>query len=198
MHSAFFHKLKQAWYFMRSDIYDIVIYGGGHTAAFLKAMFKGLRILALMPSETYAYDLNRAQRLFAISKGSINIISSFIDESKLLNLGQPINKIKVSEGDSGHELEFCTKELQMDNFGLMIREDELLNLFEQGADSNLISRNGTIKAIEDHQSYAKLILEDGSDVVTSLLLSADGKHSRIRKLIGLEIYSHDYHQYGLV
>jgi len=180
--------------------YDIVICGAGHTGNCLKAMLascKGLKVLLIAPEQKPAYAANSPHRLFAISKGSLQILSKFIDYAELKKIGQPIKQIKVLEDKSPFHLDFSPEEIEAENFGLMIQEDHLHALFESSG-SDIKTKIGTVKTFEQDAYKVSISLEDGAIITSALFLAADGKHSAIRKKLGAQMFKHDYRQCGLV
>lgn len=180
--------------------YDVVIYGFGHTSTCLQASLAkltNLRILIISPpyhAPTYA---STPRRLFAISEGSLQILSNFVTREQLRKIGQPIEHIKVIEGGSPFCLDFSPEELNTNNFGLMIQEDDLHTLLNK-AGSNAPLIHDTIAKLEQDAESVTIYLASGKIITCALFMAADGKHSAVAKKLGVHFLKHDYHQCGLV
>jgi 2-octaprenyl-6-methoxyphenol hydroxylase len=180
--------------------YDIIICGAGHSAVCMAALLSKrleIKILILDTHLNKSYSSSAPKRLFAISKGSLSILQEVIKYDDLVSIGQPINHINVIEGSSSFTLDFSPSEIQEENFGLMIREDDLYNVIKNKINDVHIECIG-IKSIDQTSNKIYLNLNDGRVITAPLLIAADGKHSFIRKLLDIKTFNHDYKQDALV
>lgn len=180
--------------------YDVIICGAGHSGVCIAALLSkkiDIKILILDTQPNQTIKLNSPKRLFAISKGSLSILEDAIQYDELITIGQPINHIKVMEDNTTFALDFSPSEINEKNFGLMIREDDLYSIMRSKI-KNIPVSHAIIESIAQTPNKVSVNLDDGRTITARLFIAADGKHSFVRKCLGIKTFKHDYRQDALV
>lgn len=182
---------------------DAIIVGAGYLGMIsaIGLASRGFEVLLLerRPYKPTSASTTEPCRLFAISEGSLQVISSLC-EIDITNLGQHINGIVVQEFSNGAFLDFNPKQLNMHNFGIMIEESALMDALHERAShvSGIKSiQISEVRDIENTDDYAVVHTDVGSwkgDIV----LACDGKFSEVRDLLGIDTTFKSYDQHGVI
>jgi len=181
--------------------YDIAIIGAGYVGltAALALKNSGFKVLVIEKRKLeISKKENEPSRLLAIAYASCNILKSFGFSEDFSKLGQPINAIKVMDANSSDFLEFNPKDIDVANFGFMIEEHILHEALLQSSKDIEIIDQIDIKSINQDQYSSTLELANGTIIHSKMCLVADGKHSKVRDMLGIETRKHDYKQYAVV
>jgi ubiquinone biosynthesis UbiH/UbiF/VisC/COQ6 family hydroxylase len=182
-------------------IYDVVIVGGGVVGLSLAAMIaqSGLQILvvdknlAIVELPADAYDL----RCSAINLSSIQMFERLGLWTSMLNSGLhgTFDKIAVFANDS--QLEFNAYDIKAPLLGCIMQNQVLINvlLLHLRTCNNVQLLAGSVSAIDSEQQ--QLGLADGKVIGYKLLCASDGRYSKIRQLLGVDV-SYYYHESALV
>lgn len=183
--------------------YDIVVIGGGYIGLSFAGMLAQAGFLTAVIEKrcfTSRKVKDEPSRLLAINTSSCKILMQNKLLTNIKTLGQSINHIRVVDYNSTAFLEFAPKEISQDNFGYMVEEHDLGNTLYSNLNTNpnLTIIEGTgIDDLEVKQSHASISLPSGK-ISAPLIVAADGKHSLIRALTGIEHHHHHYRQYAIV
>lgn len=185
--------------------FDVVIVGGGLVGASLAAALKhsGLS-LALVESQSgpeWDQQPNWDSRIYAISPGSRSFLEhsgawSLMDASRIA----PVEAMRVF-GDRGAELEFSAYQMGVAELACILEnrllQHALWQVLRQQDDLTLFNpaRCATLTFFPDH---ARLILEDGRELLARLVVGADGGNSWVRRQAGITVAPVDYQQHGVV
>ncbi|RMF12576.1 MAG: FAD-dependent oxidoreductase [Alphaproteobacteria bacterium] len=114
---------------------------------------------------------------------------------------QPIEQIRVSDGNSRLHLHFDAAELGDGPLGEMVENRHLrLALFRRAAEIKTLHLFAPVDlcAIEHAPGRVTLRLADGSTIAAALLIGADGRASRVRRQAGIRHFGWSYGQQGIV
>ncbi len=176
--------------------YDVIISGGGLigliTAIGLSSSSISVAVVEknILPSET---DDNRA---FAISQGSKKILEQlgiwqFIDKD-----AEPILDICILENRSVH---YNYKTVSDQPMGYVIDNSIIRNAIN----NNFLNKLNlyfpcSCKTISCHTGYVEIVLDNGKELVSPLLICAEGKHSRLSELFSVPMVKFNYTQHSIV
>lgn len=184
------------------DLFDVVIVGGSYLglSAAISLSKKGFDVAIINNkafNEVFPY---KPSRLFAISRGTVEIFKDIGIKGDIESLGQKINHIEVNDGDSPLSLNFNPSSVNLHDFGYMIEEHLLHNLLnkEMLADKEITKfENVTTTEIKFEDAH-NILLTDQGEIGAKIIIAADGKSSTIRDLAAIEVSDKDYNQIALV
>lgn len=179
--------------------YDCVIIGAGPIGLLSAIALNqlGFKVVVLESKKEDQYlSSTSAIRLYAISEGSLQLLHKHCSLKRNTFTAQPINAITVSDHVTCSSLEFHPKDVGLKDFGLMIDEQELQSKLYK------VTQELGISVLFD-QKISKItsdsvMLLDGTSISSKLFIVADGKHSKIRALLGVQVTKHKYHQHAVV
>jgi len=114
---------------------------------------------------------------------------------------QPINQIRVSDGDAPLFLHYDHREVGDDPLGQMVENRFTRRALFQtiaGLDSVTLKAPVTVGRMKRSLSGVEAILSDGDIVRAELCVGADGRMSRLRQEAGIETLQWRYPQDGIV
>lgn len=114
---------------------------------------------------------------------------------------QPIEQIRVSDGNSRLHLHFDSAELGDGPLGEMVENRHLrLALHRRAAETETLHLFAPVdlSAIEHAPGRVTLRLADGRTIAAALLIGADGRASRVRRQAGIRHFGWSYGQEGIV
>lgn len=180
--------------------YDLIIVGGGMVGASLAIALKNsnLRIaiveaISAKSEQQPSYD----DRGIALSYGSQRIFEALGLWDGLSTHSTSIKHIHVS--DRGHfgVTRLSAKEENVPSLGQVITARAMGLVLNQKIETqknlDIICPNSVI-ALQQHDDFVELELNDQRRITTSLLVAADGGQSTIRKLLNLGARERDYQQ----
>ncbi len=192
---------------------DIVISGAGFVGQALALTFA----VAYAPLDFKILLLDRKDpagglsarhdaRAFAITSTSRNMLKALGLWAELKSATQPMSEIKVTDTHLGDKLRPALLHFGDNADGTgppahMLENSNLKPVLYKavGRHSSIVQKYGhSIERYESEPGETHLVLDDGSEVSTKLLVAADGKHSRLRSMAGIETVGWDYGQHGIV
>ncbi len=113
---------------------------------------------------------------------------------------QPYRGMRVWDAAGGGELRFDADAFGRRELGWIVENGLLVDrLWNTLASAGVRLRcPARVQALEQGEEHATLELDDGTRLRARLVLAADGGDSKLRTLAGIETYTHDYGQNGLV
>ncbi len=186
------------------ETYDLVISGGGVVGMTLAAGLaqNGLTV-ALVEYNDIAESLNDEfdGRSYAISYAPYIMMRALGLWDKWAKDAQPINEIHITDGHSPLFLHFDEKELGEGPLGQMVEVRHLRQgLFEavQEQENITLITPDHIIDVENAPGSCTVTLNSGRKLSSALLISAEGRQSPLREMMGIGIKSWDYKQVGIV
>ncbi len=187
--------------------FDMVVIGGGLVGASLVAALKdsGMTIALIESREPHPLpgDDSWDSRVYAISPGSTtflhqNMIWQQMDACRLT----PVYDMAVFGDDNSSRIQFSAYEAGMSELAYIVENRQL----QVAVWSKLQSLENNINiicparctAITWLDSHVEILLEDGRQLETELVVGADGVNSWVRQQADIEVSSQPYRQVGLV
>ena len=187
--------------------FDIAIIGAGPVGLSLAAALASLGLeIALIEKD----DLNKrakkkkaheSSRLYAISMSSYDMLSQYGFLKNVKEFGEPIRKIEITGNDQGPHILFDPKDVHKEQFGYMIEEPDLLaDLYERVIKIPNVTIYDKTKweEIDNGDFAANVVLSDNKTIRSSILIAADGKASKVRRAVGIDVFAKPYNQTALI
>ncbi len=183
--------------------FDVIVIGGGMVGAAtaLALVQAGLEVAVVekgtLPDpadiklcETRASALTPASQRFLATLGVWPYLEAFV---------HPFTSMRVSSEDSAARVIFSAREVGTPALGWLVPNRAVqaalwsvlkgqVTLFEQAS----------LTQLQQEKEGVKVRLEDGASLYASVLVGADGAHSRVRALAHIPIESHEYGQSAIV
>jgi 2-octaprenyl-6-methoxyphenol hydroxylase len=188
---------------------DVVISGGGMVGLTLGLACAqgGLKTL-ILDSAPAALQLDPKfdGRVSALAYASVRMMTALGVWDELAPHAQPIREILVTDGKiagatSPFSLHFDAQEVGADSLG-HIAENRFIRTALYAAVArakNLeLVAPATAKSIATDAGGATITLADGSQVAAALVIAADGRESRLRAEMGINVIGWSYPQTGIV
>lgn len=190
--------------------FDVVVVGGGMVGAALACALgePGLRVAVVEAQESVDLGEITEQTPFEPRVSALTIAS----KNLLDNIGawpfiaqqrhSPFERMHVWDADGTGEIEFLASELGQLSLGYIVENRiTVAGLYRRLAQLENIeliapARIAALSGVE--QGQRRLKLEDGRELITGLVIGADGAQSKIRELAGIELREKDYQQRAIV
>lgn len=184
--------------------HDVIIIGGGMVgmAAAIAFATAGIRsaVVERVPHPKQL-DSTFDGRTAAISLGTKRLLDTIGAWQHMAPHAQPINDIRVIDGNSPQFLHYDHQEVGDEPFGWIV-ENRIIReaLFERGDNLDAITlyAPNSTESVEATPSRAAVTLDDGTVLHAPLLVAADGKFSATRKTLGIDTITVPYEQTALV
>lgn len=182
---------------------DALVIGGNHNGLTIAIMLAkiGLNVHIIEAGKIrFEKPSGSAARLMAIAAESREILKQFIDFDFTTSCSA-IRKILVTDQSSKHELTFDPSNIEMTDFGMMIDEFDLTKILYNQARSNpkiSFTLEKRVVNLVDHETTTEVTMDDGTSAKAQLIVACDGKHSKIRSMLGIETFDHNYNQSAIV
>lgn len=179
---------------------DIVIVGGG-----LIGLLQSLTLAqyGISTSIIDHADVQMMQdqkfdgRTSAIISSSLNMLKMLDLDPNILGAGQPIQKIIVRDGNNGNPIDFSD-----DIILAMVYENQNLRkaLLHAVLENEYIDTHfpATITKSNIGDFGVEIYLDDGSHIMASLMIGADGRNSQVRDNAGIKLSKWQYDHHALV
>ncbi|MCK5888783.1 MAG: FAD-dependent monooxygenase [Methylococcales bacterium] len=185
--------------------YDVVIVGGGMVGATIacglgQTKLRVAVIEQILP-EPFLPEQAHDLRVSALSLASRNILQAVgAWEGVLARRSCPFRRMRVWE--TAGDTEFNSNDINLPELGHIVENRVTqLSLLEQldTLDNIELIAPAKIKSIDYSITDKSIVLlDDGRELSTPLLVAADGGSSRVRQTVGLGVTSWDYKQHAFV
>jgi 2-octaprenyl-3-methyl-6-methoxy-1,4-benzoquinol hydroxylase len=188
----------------RRGLIDIAIVGAGvvGAAAALALARDGWQVILIEAREPPRWRVEHPDlRVYAFAPDNAALLDDLgvwrsIADARL----QPYRAMRVWDAAGGDELRFDADGFGRRELGWIVENGLLVDRLWSalpGAGVKVLCP-ASLSTLEQGEEYATLELEDGTRLRARLVLAADGGDSKLRTLAGIETYTHDYGQNGLV
>lgn len=181
---------------------DIIIVGGG-----LAGMTQAL-LLGNIGFETICLDqgsissqIKTDERTTAISYGSSKILEQAGIWKDIEPHGCPIKDIKILDGNSPVLLDFDVNDVNQTAMGWILDNALLRQIMAKALKKNkniTHIENATVSDFEITKQEAKVILENGKTYTAKLIIGADGRQSKTRNFMEVEVKEWSYDQTAII
>ncbi|MFC5570018.1 FAD-dependent oxidoreductase [Lysobacter yangpyeongensis] len=188
----------------RRDAIDIAIVGAGvvGAAAALALARDGWQVALVEAREPARWRAEAPDlRVYAFAPDNAALLADLgVWDGIAAARAQPYRRMRVWDAAGGDELRFDADAFGRRELGWIVENGLLVDRLWQalsGAGVRL-SCPAQLATLEQDGAHATLELDDSTRLRARLVLAADGGESKLRSLAGIETYTHDYTQSGLV
>ncbi len=197
--------------------YDIVIVGAGLVGATLAASIASQTanqplkiaivdqgaapVIAALDKEPPKFD----PRVVALTKNSIKLFKSIGVWSRVQSMRAcPYQFMRVWDDEGTGEIAFDAKELAENELGVIVENSILLSavlaVLAEQKNITLLRGHSVVELSADKEKPGakSIALSNEQVLTTSLVIAADGAHSKVRELAGLPMRSWSYEQKAIV
>ncbi|HEU0305931.1 MAG TPA: FAD-dependent oxidoreductase [Lysobacter sp.] len=188
----------------RRDMLDVAIVGAGvvGAAAALALAHDGWQVALVEAREPPRWLADTPDlRVYAFAPDNAALLEDLGVWSSIRDARvQPYRGMCVWDAAGGGELRFDADAFGRRELGWIVENGLLVDRLWAAlpAAGVRVICPGQLAALEQDQAHATIELEDGSRLRARLVIAADGADSKLRQLAGIDTYTHDYGQSGLV
>ena len=191
--------------FMKKNIEtEIVIIGSGLVGLTMAISLakEGVKVALLdRRSKAEITDNKFDSRASAISYGSKEFLEKYDIWADINKFAGPISDILVLDKESSLSLDFKKELLSSNPMGYIVKNRDIYNSLFKAADKydNLdLLFSTSYEKIDFCDDHVNVVLSNGSNVISKLLIAGDGKYSNIRDLLSIKIIEKDYKQDAMI
>ena len=188
----------------RRDLIDIAIVGAGvvGAAAALALARDGWQVTLIEAREPPRWRADQPDlRVYAFAPDNAALLEDLGVWRAIIDARvQPYRGMRVWDAAGGDELRFDADSFGRRELGWIVENGLLVDRLWAAlpAAGVRVLCPAQLSALEQGEDHATLELGDGTRLRARLVLAADGGDSKLRALAGIETYTHDYGQNGLV
>lgn len=188
----------------RRDLVDVAIVGAGvvGAAAALALARDGWQVTLVEAREPARWRAEQPDlRVYAFASDNAALLEDLgVWQSIAGARVQPYRGMRVWDAAGGGELRFDADSFGRRELGWIVENALLVDRLWAAlpAAGVRVLCPAQLVALEQGEDHAMLELDDGARLRARLVLAADGGDSKLRSLAGIETYTHDYGQNGLV
>lgn len=183
---------------------DAVVVGGGVVGAASALMLarEGLQVALVEAQRPTAWTREqRDLRVFAFAPDNAALLARLGVWAQVLTArAQPYRGMRVWDAAGGDPLVFDADALGERQLGWIVENAVLVDALWQAlpAAGVRVHCPARVEQLEQLDTGVRIGLDDGLVLEAQLAIAADGGHSALRRLAGIEAPVHDYQQRGLV
>ncbi len=183
--------------------YDIAIVGGGITGLTLALALARDKFNVALIEQNSSIEHTLKQAEFRVSAINLAVQALFtaLDVWPKMRLRvSPFEHIRVFEPKKNYELEFDSALVKERHLGFIAEHQLMLQVLTEALSHYPIEMfyQSAVQSLNLGIKTAELTLATGETIASRLVVGADGMHSKLRDLAGINITQRDYHQVALV
>ena len=182
---------------MNSKYYDVVILGAGINGILTAIILNQLSISVVLIDKNKILSSIPKDRVFALSKKSQEILDKFNIWNHIKEVC-PILDILIKDEDCPIFVHYNYKSVSDDPMGYIVESKFLCNAFKKHIKKLDLYTECTYKSINTTDDLVKIELTNNTTLVTSLLISAEGKNSSLREMFDIPSINYDYSQSSII
>ena len=188
----------------RRDLVDVAIVGAGvvGAAAALALARDGWQVTLVEAREPARWRAEQPDlRVYAFASDNAALLDDLGVWPSIAGARvQPYRGMRVWDAAGGGELRFDADAFGRRELGWIVENALLVDRLWAAlpAAGVRVLCPAQLVALEQGEDHAMLELDDGTRLRARLVLAADGGDSKLRSLAGIDTYTHDYGQNGLV
>ena len=189
---------------LQGEYVDLIIVGGGMVGLMLAVALRhtGLHIVVIERAEYQPMmSMGLDCRVSAIVQGNVNILKSVGVWQYLQDKAGLMTSMRIWDGQEQGGIRYEAAEIGEDKLGVLVENATLIQALQ---DTLKESENVELLCPESVASVlwkrdgVEVALESGQIFSTPLIVGADGGRSWLREQAGIDVFSRDYAQKGIV
>jgi len=186
--------------------WDVIVVGGGvvGSACALALARAGLQVALIEARVPQTWSLQPADlRVFALAADNVALLTDLGVWPQIIQArAHAYQRMQVWDAAGGGELIFDAHILGRNELGWIVENRLLIDRLQAAlpAAGVQVYCPAQVTGVDHNEKGVRLRLENGQHIKAKLVIAADGAHSSVRKLAGLEatLSKHDYRQSGVV
>lgn len=179
--------------------YDVIISGGGLLGLITAIGLSQGSVSVAVIEKNSLPRITNDNRAFAISQGSKKILESLGIWQLIENEAEPILDICILDGNSPVTVHYDHKMVSEEPMGYVINNATIWSAINSNFLNKLnIYSPHSYKTIACDAGYTEVILDNDQELISSLLICAEGKNSQLPGLFSIPIVKFNYGQNSIV
>lgn len=180
-------------------VYDVIISGGGLLGLIAAIGLSNNSISVAVIEKNILPRVIDDNRAFAISQGSKKILEKLGIWQLIENEAEPILDICILDGNSPVTVHYDHKIVGSEPMGYVVDNSIIWNAINDNFLNKLnVYSSRSYKTISCDSGYAEVTLDNGQELISSLFICAEGKHSKIPELFSIPVVKFNYKQSSMV
>ncbi|NSX83036.1 2-octaprenyl-6-methoxyphenyl hydroxylase [Wolbachia endosymbiont of Atemnus politus] len=179
--------------------YDVIISGGGLLGLITAIGLSNDSVSVAVIEKNSLPRVIDDNRAFAISQGSKKILEKLGIWQFIEGKAEPILDICILDGNSPVTVHYDYKMVGEEPMGYVINNTTIWNAINNNFLSKLnIYSPHSYKTVACDAGYVEVILDNGQELISPLLICAEGKNSKLPELFSMPVMKFDYKQSSIV
>ena len=180
-----------------SKYYDVVISGAGTNGIITAIALNQLSISTALIDKNKILSSMPKDRVFALSGRSQEILDKFNIWDNIKE-HCPMLDILIKDEDSSIFTHYDHKSISDKPMGYIVESKFLCDAFKKHIKKLNLYSECTYKSVNIENDIVKIELTDNTTLLTSLLISAEGKNSKLRQIFDVKSINYDYFQSSII
>ncbi len=180
-----------------SKYYDVVISGAGINGIITAIALNQLSVSIALIDKNKILSSIPKDRVFALSRKSQEILDKFNIWNNIKE-HCPILDILIKDEDSSVFTHYDYKSVSDNPMGYIVESKFLCDAFKKHIKKINLYSECTYNSVNITNDLVRIELTNNTTLVTSLLISAEGKNSKLRQIFDIPSINHDYSQSSII